>query len=129
MRIFWIAIGSWLFWACGIKPYLAKRKLRLGNSPAQNIDMNIKPEGIFVDLQGIGSYKREWSEFLGATLTPTGVLLYFDDDTKNWLPRRIFSDGAAMQEVYQFLESCSSHAKKHKNPDKPPLRTVHFRPR
>ena len=112
LQILWIAGGLGLLWGYGVKPYLAKRKIRLENSPEQDIDMDIRPDGIHVDLQGIGTYKREWSEFLGATLTRTGILLYFDDDTKNWLPRRVFSDGADMKKAYDFLETYSSRANK-----------------
>lgn len=111
LQVSWLVVGLTLLWGYGIKPYLAKRKIRLGNSLEQDIEMHIGPDGIHVDLHGIGSYKREWSELLGATLTRTGILLYFDDDIKNWLPRRVFSDKADMRNVYDLLEGYSSGAR------------------
>lgn len=52
----------------------------------------------------MGQFTRQWDELAGITDTNKGILFYFSDAVKNWLPNRVFGNEVERGNCFEFLK-------------------------
>ena len=62
-----LTLGAGLLWHNVAKPFLRKKRIRANNPASQELKLFFLSEGIQIQAEGIGTFKRAWDE-LAATL-------------------------------------------------------------
>lgn len=98
-----LIMGAGLLWYNVIEPFLRKRRIRANNPTSQKLHLEFISDGIQIQAEGIGTFKRTWDEFAAVVNTKKGLLIYFTDGIVNWLPQRVFQNMEAKRSVFTFL--------------------------
>ena len=102
----WICLGTVVLYYLAVRPRRQRSGIRTNNAARQDVTLEFADEGLNVEISGVGQFTRRWDELAGITHTGQGILFYFADGVKNWLPNRVF---AIEQERGTFLEFLKSH--------------------
>lgn len=99
----WLALGGFIFWRFGFKPYLERRRIKQSNEAAQQVTVSFTDNVISTVSPDGHSFSREWPELEGVMSSRLGVLLGFEDGMRNWLPNRAFAAPAEKQDFVAFV--------------------------
>jgi hypothetical protein len=102
--IIWLLLGFAATWFFGLKPILVRRSIAWQSVPEQKLDIEFSEEGATVRAHGIGEFQRTWTDFLDLYLHKKGLLFYMSDGMKHWLPIRVFTSRAQMEELAEFIK-------------------------
>ncbi len=101
--VLWYALGTGILWKFVLKPFFKRREIRSTADGSRHVVLNLTEDGLSAEVQDEGDFERSWSELSAAINTDEGVLIYFDDNTVNWLPRRIFPSDKHKTDLHAFL--------------------------
>lgn len=97
----WMCGGlALLYWLVG-RPHQRRRAIGRGNAPFRRVSLAFDDSGLSLEIGGVGHFTRQWNELVRTADTKNGILFYFSDGVKNWLPNRVFSNDS---ERIAFLE-------------------------
>jgi hypothetical protein len=103
LPLIWLALGASILWSNVVRPFMKRRHIRQTARPAQNLTLEFTKDGILIEAPGAGVFSRTWNELYGARNCDEGVLVYFNDGTVDWLPRRVFPNDAAKNALHAYL--------------------------
>lgn len=98
-----LILGTVLLWYNVVQPFLRKRRIRVNNPASQKLRLDFLSNGIQIQAEGVGTFKRTWDELAGVVNTKKGLLIYFTDGIVNWLPQRVFQNMEAKRSLFSFL--------------------------
>ena len=98
-----LILGTGLLWYNVTKPFLQKRRIRASNPASQKLHLDFMSDGIQIQAEKIGTFKRTWEELAAVTNAKKGLLIYFTDGIANWLPERVFQNTVEKTALYTFL--------------------------
>ena len=103
-----LGIGAICLLKFGVEPVRARFAIRTRNAPSEHLVLMFAEDGISNRLPNGQILHRDWKELLGMTDTANGVLFYFSDGMKNWLPERVFASPAHRQEFIAYAQRMST---------------------
>jgi hypothetical protein len=69
---------------------------------------------------GVGQFLRQWDELADIAEAPDGILFYWRDGTKHWLPTRVFASENDRNYLMGFLRGRERVAHPHEPAGGPP---------
>ena len=101
--IVWTCLGALVLFYLAFRPYWRRRQIEKRNARNQTVVLEFGDRGVDLDISGVGRFTRGWDELAGITNTPEGILFYFIDGIKNWLPKRVFESELQRNDFLEFL--------------------------
>ena len=99
----WIALGIGVLWKDVVKPFWKRRHIRASVAASQEVAFEFTDNAIRIEALGVGTFNRAWDELDGTINSDEGVLIYFNDGTVNWLPRRVFPNDVTKRAFHYHL--------------------------
>lgn len=101
--LIWLVLGCFIMWQFVLQPALTRRSIRMRNAAQQPVSVAFSPEGIKACVTGQGEFERSWQELGGLVPSEKGVLLYFSDGMRHWLPTRVFHGRIEREQFITFV--------------------------
>jgi hypothetical protein len=98
-----LTLGAGLLWYNVAEPFFRKRRIQANNPTSQKLHLDFVSDGIQIQAEGIGTFKRTWDELGGVINAKQGLLMYFTDGIVNWLSQRVFQNPAEKEALFSFL--------------------------
>jgi len=100
----WTCLGSGVLYYFVVRPYLRRRRITTDSATRQDLTLEFTDDGLNLGVSGVGQFTRQWNELVGITDTDKGILFYFSDGVKNWLPSRVFASQVQKGNFVEFLK-------------------------
>ena len=100
----WTCLGMWVLYYFVYLPRRRRRRIIGNNAARQDLTVEFADEGVSLEISGVGQFARQWGELAGITDTDKGILFYFSDGVKNWLPNRVFANKNERSNFVGFLK-------------------------
>jgi len=98
-----VLLGLFVLRSLVLKPFLARYRIRRDYAAPEEIDIEIGEAGIHMSANGMKIEKR-WDQLLGVLQTPEGIVFYWQDETKSWLPATTVGSKDTIHRVTQFIQ-------------------------
>lgn len=88
--LFWVVLSLAGAWGWVIRPYRRRREIRRDSPASRRVVARFSEAGIATAAEGEEEVDRSWHELERLAEVPGGILLYFSEQGRLWLPRRLF---------------------------------------
>jgi len=95
-------LGLYVLYYFVAKPFLIRRKIKEDLLALEEIDMNIGDKGLQISTNG-NRVNKSWNELSSILNTPSGIIFYWIDETKNWLPIDTIGSVERYQDLAKFI--------------------------
>ena len=102
----WTCLGLGVLYYLVVSPRRRRSRITSSNAARQECTLEFADDGVNLGISGVGQFTRQWDELAAITDTDKGILFYFSDGVKNWLPNRVF---ASEMEKGNFVEFLKGH--------------------
>jgi len=99
----WMCLGLGVLYYSVLNPIRRRGRIRRDNAPREELILEFDDEHMSLAVSRV-TFTRHWDELAGFSDTPKGVLLYFSDGIKNWLPNRVFASPTDRMDFLELLE-------------------------
>ena len=86
-----------------VKPILERYRIRQNFAVPESVQIEIGNAGIFVSENGM-NIERPWEQLLGIMPTSEGIVFYWTDKTKNWLPANTLGSEDTIEGITKFIK-------------------------
>jgi hypothetical protein len=100
----WTCLGLGVLYYFVVRPRRRASRITNNNAVRQDLTLEFADSGLNLGVSGVGQFTRQWNELVGITDTDKGILFYFSDGVKNWLPSRVFASDAEKGNFVEFLK-------------------------
>jgi hypothetical protein len=104
LPLVWTCLGAGSIYYFVVRPHQRRSRIRTHNAACQDLRLDFADDGLILDIGGFGEFRREWDELVGITDTKRGILFYFSDGAKSWLPNRVFASEVERGRFVEFLK-------------------------
>jgi hypothetical protein len=105
LPLVWTCLGVGVVYYFVVGPYRRRSRITKNNAGRQDVSLEFADDGLNLGIKGVGQFTRQWEELSGVTDTDKGILFYFSDGVKNWLPKRVFASEVEKAKFVDFVES------------------------
>jgi hypothetical protein len=100
----WVCLGTGVLYYFVIGPRERRTRIKSNNVERQELTLEFAHDRMTLGVSGHGQFTRQWNELAGIADTDKGILFYFTDGVKNWLPNRVFTSEAERGSFLEFLK-------------------------
>jgi len=99
-----MCLGAGVLYYFVLWPRRRRSRITANNAARQDLTLEFADDGLNLGISGVGQFTRRWDELAGITDTGKGILFFFTDGVKNWLPNRVFGSEVERGNFLQFLK-------------------------
>jgi hypothetical protein len=99
----WTCLGAGVVYYFVVRTHRRRSRITTNTAARQDVTLEFADDGLNVGIGDVGQFARQWNELAGITNTDKGILFYFADGAKNWLPKRVFRSEVERRNLLEFL--------------------------
>ena len=100
----WTCLGTGVLYYFVVRPRRRRTRITANNAARQELTLEFVDDGLNLGISGVGQFTRRWDELAGIMNTGNGILFYFTDGVKNWLPNRVFRSDVERRDLLEFVK-------------------------
>jgi hypothetical protein len=112
--LIWVGLGIAVVYVFVVRPRIVRDRIKTNNPEQRGVILDFADDCMRLGVSGVGQFTREWDELSGVADAEKGILFYFSDGVKSWLPNRVFASEAEREAFLKFVKG--REARRHDAP-------------